>query len=370
MIKILFLLEELEAGGAEKVLRDLVNHMDQSLFDITVQTIWPHDPNGYLKSGIHYRSVYPQKNKMNILRYRLEAEAGAVYSLHLQNDYDIECAFLEMGPTKVMATSTNKRAKKLAWVHCDLSKKTEDTNGYAIKAAKQYQRFDEIVCVSKTVESSVLQLFGKHIHTINTKVIYNVVDDSVIKKKADTKISGVTKRKTTIVAVGRLSEEKGYDRLLCACKRLHYEGVDFDLWIVGDGPERSSLEQYCMDNGLNNCVFFLGFQENPYPFIKNADLAVCSSRYEGFSTFAMECMVLGKAFVTTECSGMREILGDSEYGLITDNTDQQFYNGFKQMVSDDSLRSYYENMATQRAIVFSRNQLVSEIEVFLERLTE
>ena len=132
MIKILFFIEELEAGGAEKVLRDLVNHMDQTKFDITVQTVWPCDASKYLVSGIRYKSTYSAKNRINRLRYRFEAEVGILYHLHIKDDYDIECAYLEMGPTKVIASSTNKKAKKLAWVHCDLTKAVSDPLEYAM----------------------------------------------------------------------------------------------------------------------------------------------------------------------------------------------------------------------------------------------
>ncbi len=133
MIKILFFIEELEAGGAEKVLRDLVNHMDQTKFDITIQTVWPCDASKYLVSGIRYKSTYSAKNRINRLRYRFEAEVGILYHLHIKDDYDIECAYLEMGPTKVLASSTNKNAKKLAWVHCDLTKAVANPQGYAKK---------------------------------------------------------------------------------------------------------------------------------------------------------------------------------------------------------------------------------------------
>ena len=131
MIKILFLIETLNAGGAEKVLRDLVNHMDQSKFDITAQTVWPCDASKYLVPGIRYKSMYASESKANHLRYRVEAESGLAYRLHVKDDYDIECAYLEMGPTKVLSASTNKKAKKLAWVHCDLTTAVSDPAAYA-----------------------------------------------------------------------------------------------------------------------------------------------------------------------------------------------------------------------------------------------
>lgn len=120
MINILFFIESLSGGGAEKVLRNLVNAMDQTKFCITVQTLYPDDAGKYLAPGIRYRYCYPAKNRINELRMRAEAAAGLTYPLHIKDDYDIEVAYLECGSTKIMASSTNQKALKLAWVHSDL----------------------------------------------------------------------------------------------------------------------------------------------------------------------------------------------------------------------------------------------------------
>ena len=111
MIKILFFIEELRGGGAEKVLCNLVNAMDQSKFEITVQTLWKADAEKYLRPGIRYRYCYDTRSKVNSWRSRGEIALGLCYRLHIKDDYDIEIAYLECGATKIMAASTNSRAK-------------------------------------------------------------------------------------------------------------------------------------------------------------------------------------------------------------------------------------------------------------------
>lgn len=366
MIKILFFIETLKAGGAEKVMIDLVNHMDQSKFDITVQTVWPCDAKKYLAPGIRYRSMYAQRNKASVLRYRAEAEAGLAYRLHVKDDYDIECAYLEMGPTKVMSASTNKKAKKLAWVHCDLSGKVKDVEAFVSKSGKQYRRFDEVICVSETARESFRSLFGDD---PPSRVLYNVFDDEGIRRKAQEPLDIPTEAKNPVVAaVGRLSPEKGYDRLLRVSRRLLDDGAEHEIWLIGDGPERARLQQYAREQQMSERVRFLGFQSNPYPYMKAADLGVCSSHFEGFSTFAVECMILGKPFVTTECSGMREILGDSQYGLITDNSEEALYSGLKRMLSDEQLRKSYSEKAAYRGKGFSTERLVRDTEAYFMKL--
>lgn len=366
MIKILFFIETLKAGGAEKVMIDLVNHMDQMKFDITVQTVWPCNASKYLVPGIRYKSMYASESKANHLRYRAEAESGLAYRLHVKDDYDIECAYLEMGPTKVMSASTNKKAKKLAWIHCDLTKAVADPQAYAKNTAPWYAKFDQIVCVSQSVKEQFDELFQNR---FDSTVLYNVIDDAAIREKAFLPLpDGAKKRRFTVLSVGRFSPPKKFKRLLQAHKRLLGEGLEHDLWILGDGPEREMLERYVAENGLTDSVWMPGFIENPYPFMREADLLACSSVYEGYSTFMTEGVILGKPIVTTDVSGMRELLGDSEHGLIVENYDEAFYQGMKKMLSDAFLRSAYSEKADVRGKDFSAKKLTSNTEEYFKTL--
>lgn len=363
MIRILFFIETLEGGGAEKVLRNLVNNMDQSKFDITVQTVWPCDSKKYLADGIRYKSMYSVRNSLNQKIYRIEAETGLAYKLHIKDDYDIECAYLEMGSTKIMSASTNKKAKKLAWVHCDLKKAVSDTHVFIEKTRQYYNKFDKVICVSENVKDSFVELFGD---TVPVEVLYNTIDDEEIRSKAECPLpQECEKRRTTVLAVGTMYAPKNFVRLLNAHKTLNEEGVEHDLWIIGEGPDRAKLETYIAENGISESVYMPGFKDNPYPFIKAADVLACSSNYEGFSTFITEGMIIGKAVVTTECSGMREILGNSEFGLITENDDEDFLCGLREMLADAELRDKYSKKAAERGKTFSTRHLVKKTEEYL-----
>lgn len=363
MIKILFFIDTtLASGGAEKVLKTLVNNMDQRKFDITVQTAWHEDAKQYLVPGIKYSSLFRSKSAWNRFRYRLETKLGLTYRLHMKGDYDIEVAYLEAGSTKVIAGSSNRKAVKLAWVHCDLTQMTQNPTLFAKKTAAWYSRYRKIVCVSQTVKESFEKLFGNDPEAV---VLHNTVDsDDVIEKASMPLSSDIQKRKLTVITVGRMYSQKGYDRLLQAHKRLRDEGYDFDLWILGDGPQRPDLEAYISHNGLEDSVSLHGFQSNPYPFIAAADIVVCSSRYEGFSTVVTEALILGKPVVTTECSGMRELLGDSEYGLITENSTEGIYLGLKKLLDDRALLTHLEARARERGRDFRKEKLVQQTEDF------
>ena len=365
MIKILFHIDTLCGGGAEKVLCNLVNHMDRSRFDMTVQTLFPEKADKYLVNGIRYKAIYPFDNKLYRTLYRLEAALGLVYRLHMKDDYDIEIAYLEFGPTKVIASSTNKKAKKIAWVHCDFEIAIKDKEAFVVKAAQQYKQFDKIVCVSEKCKESFVSLFGNQ---PEVEVVHNVIDDKEITEKSLAALSDkIKKKKFTLCTVGRLSAPKNYIRLLSAVYRLHQENFDFDLWMVGDGELRSQLETYIMEHDMRSYVTLFGMQGNPYPFMKAVDWLVCSSSYEGFSTFVSEGLILGKPIITTECSGMRELLGDSEYGIIVPNDDEEFYNGLKRILSfsNEQTQNYVER-SRLRGRVFSTDILVKNTELFFE----
>ena len=275
---------------------------------------------------------------------------------------------MECGATKILAGSTNKQAKKIAWVHCDLALKMADPRAFAEKAAKWYEKYDRVVCVSQNVKDSFDQMFGI---PEKTTVLYNTVDDAEIRNKAETVLPELPeKRRLTAVTLGRLTHQKAYDRLLRVHKQLIGEGLDYELWILGEGEDRPALEAYIAENGLADSVKLFGYCGNPYPYIKAADLLVCSSRYEGFSTFVTEGMILGKPVVTTDCTGMRELLGDSEYGLITENDEAALLEGMRRMLKDAALRGEYAARAAVRGKAFSARALTENTERFFLNMLE
>ena len=113
-----------------------------------------------------------------------------------------------------------------------------------------------------------------------------------------------------------------------------------------------------------------GFMENPYPFMREADLLACSSIFEGYSTFMTEGVILGKPIVTTDVSGAKELLGDSEFGWITENNDEAFYQGMEMLLSDSSSRDKYSARAKKRSHAFSAEKLTKETEAFFARMIE
>lgn len=366
MIKILFFIDKFayngSIGGAEKVLITLVNHLDPTKFDITIQTLFPDEFSKLLSPNIMYKYCYPKKTSLTHNIFRVEAQLGLVYSLHIKDDYDIEVAYLEAETTKVIAASTNKKATKIAWVHCDFEVEIKNKESFIKKTAGLYANFNKIVCVSDKCKESFVSMFG---NDPEVTVVHNVVDDQEIITKAELPLPiEAQKKRFTLCMVGSLVPSRNYLRLLDTVYKLHEENYEFDLWILGDGVQRAELEQYINDHNMSSYVVLFGFQSNPYPFIKSADLLVYSSNGEGFSTFLTEGVILEKTIITTDCAGMHELLDNYNNGFITENNDEAFYQGVKRLLDD------FPTTAGNN-VEFSTEQLTKENEeLFLSLVTE
>ena len=111
----------------------------------------------------------------------------------------------------------------------------------------------------------------------------------------------------------------------------------------------------------------LGYKENPYIYVAKSDLFVCSSRAEGFSTSVSEAIILGKPVVTTECSGMRELLGEnSEYGIICENNTEALYQSLHDILTNKEKYEYYNNKIIERKNIFDIKKSIKDIENLFE----
>ena len=223
-------------------------------------------------------------------------------------------------------------------------------------AKAAYGNYDNIVCVSPQSERAFREKFGDYEGLVTCS---NVLSFEGIRQKAQDK--EVPKEGKVLCAVGRVSPQKNYPMLLKAVSLLNRKGVNFTLWIVGGGAEFDALKAMKEQLGLENVVLW-GPQENPYPYLAQADGYVCSSIYEGLSTTTIEALILGKACVVTDCTGMRDILGDSEYGLIVPIEAQALADGMERLLTDDSLRAHYEQKAVARAEAYAPERCMKESE--------
>lgn len=364
MKKVLFLIGSLKGGGAEKVLVDTVNALDSNEYQITVQTLF--NDAGYqpkLAKHVRYKTIVTHKQSLlrkiaaKTLFYILNTQL--VYEWYIRDDYDYEIAFLEGLPTKVISGSTNRNAKKIAWVHTDLNALPDSYRAYGSeqKEGTAYSRFHKVVCVSKAVEKE----FRKKYPDVNTKIetINNVLDDAAIRKAAVEEVVLPTSLRPCFISVGSLSKAKGYDRLLRVHKRLMDQGFAHSLLILGEGDLRHSLEKYIKENQLEKSVFLLGFQTNPHKYVSKADLFVCSSYAEGFSTVISESVLCGTPVLATDVSGNREPEETPRCSVIVQNNEEALYEALLEILKDNNRLQIYRKELSTRQSFFQKERLIA-----------
>lgn len=369
MKKVNFYINALGGGGAEKVLVDIISNLDDSKYKIVLYTLF--DGGVYrdkIRKNVKIVPMITVQNKIirHLLAYLIlfVLPPHLVYRLFVRDEADIEIAFLEGFPTKLVAAS-NQKSKKYAWVHIDLVAYDHNQKVYGSyeKAKRCYEGFERIFCVSNDVKERFIEKFAMD-NKVSTQ--YNVLDDQQIKIRAKETIDLGEHSGMRLVTVGRLTDQKGYDRLISVCNDLKKEGYAFQLNIVGSGPDEEKLQTMVRKYELEKDVRFWGFQDNPYKFIAACDLFVCSSRAEGFSTVATEATILGIPIITTECAGMRDLLGESEYGLIVENSEQGLKNGLRRILDDKELYMSYTEKAKVRGTYFCKKKRVEELEEILD----
>lgn len=367
MKKVLFLINSLDGGGAERVLIELVNNLDSEKYEVVVQTIQRGGKfENLLQSGAHRKCIAGTKSAFlnKIISYCVQfiIPPQLVYRFFVKDNYDIEIAFLEGFPVKVLAKSTQQNSKRYTWVHIDLFNYYKHQKMFKSIAqnAEAYRKFDKIFCVSSDVKTAFIKRFNI---SENVYVQYNVVNDKHINIMADEKPDDLYKKaigEVKLVSVGRLNPQKGFDRLIRSVAELINTGYNLYLEIIGDGPLREELQNLIDELHMNSKIKLLGFRQNPYPYMKNSDLFICSSLAEGFSTVATEAVILGIPIISTRVAGMNDLLGESEFGLIVENDESSLKNGIK-TVLDENLIEYYKELAKARAKDFTLEKRIQEI---------
>lgn len=376
--RVLFVINSLWGGGAEKVFQTLLCNLDKDKYGITVYSVnQARIEPPYPAVGVKYGYFFGQSAKNGLERFKLRLinklklmvyyhlSPTWFYRLFVRGRYDVEVAFIEGYATRVVSGSTNKRSKKLAWVHIDLQMNHWTDVAYRSRKEEEsvYSRFDSIPVVSKSVYESMKSLYPK-LETL--LVVQNPIDEKFIRSQSTAFKAKFPSAAIKLVSIGRLESQKGYDRLLPIVKRLVDEGYDLSLTILGDGSQRQSLESYIDENGLSERVSLPGFQSNPYPWLEGADLFVCSSVVEGYSTVVTEALVLGLPVITTDCAGMDELLGGGSYGMIVANSEESLYSGLKKLLGHPEKLDEYRVSAESRGKDFRLSTLVSRIETIID----
>lgn len=380
--KVLFVVEKIHGGGVENIARTILKNWDYEKYEVTLCTFCQQEVFCLTSEvPINYKYIFSEPsesdnvlsrfairvlNKCKLLVY-YHFSPRIFASFFFNGTYDVAIAFIEGYATRLVSGMSRVK-KRLAWLHTDFDGNHWTSVAYRDlnEEKKCYSEFDKIVCVSQKVALSAGRVLNLKKEPM---VLYNPIDVEQIRRLAQESIDILNqnqKEVLKIVSLGTLIEVKGYKRLLSAFSRVLKSGVEAELFILGHGPLFDDLSKYAESLGLTCKVHFEGFVENPYPYLKMADIYVCSSYAEGFNTAITEALILGRPIVATACSGVEEQLGkDNNYGIMVENSEEGLFRGLISMTEPD-IRHHYSRKAIESSCRFNLRDNMDRIYSVIE----
>lgn len=336
--KILFVNDEMTMGGVARILIGLLNKIDLDLYDVDVLILHPHgELLNEIPEGINILDSHPffnvvdsnfkdlLKNKqmlkivhkiLLVLSMKTRLIKPILKSIRksiIEKSYDIEFSAKEGFCT--IFVSCGDSLKKINWVQVDYSVSNYSKNhmGLMIDVLKN---IDLNIACSEKVGKAYSEIF----RTNKVKVIHNFIDTEVVKTKLNEVLDVPKFPEFTFITVARFHPQKSVDRLVEAFSYVHKINSNTRLIIIGDGEQKELIHNLIISNKLESCVELLGILKNPYPYIKEADVFILSSLYEGFPTIIIESLLSGTPVLATNVAGVSEQIIKEEYGWIVNNT--------------------------------------------------
>ena len=360
MIKILFVIDSLGCGGAEKSLVSLLPLLNKEKYDIH---LWILHRGGVFENLVPGNVIIEKtpaytdnnwyKNHLAQLRYSIlfrwnslikkkEHRAETLWKCtgNLQEvpseDFDVAIAYQQGLPTYLVASKVKAR-KKIAWVNVNIF-----NAGYsAIFNSVFYDKMDYIVPVSKDLETILLDTYPQF--SRKYVCIYDILNPELIRRNANEPIpeQELFNQSVTLVTVGRLAVQKNYLLAVEAAKILNEKGIDFRWFFVGEGSERPHIEQKIVQYGLEQRVILLGLRTNPYPYMGHCTVYVQTSSYEGFGLTIAEAKILGKPVVSTDFDVVHDQIVHGQNGLIAEMTATSIAGHIIRMLTDKCCFSHF-----------------------------
>ncbi len=251
-----------------------------------------------------------------------------------EEKYDIAIGYMDGTPSYYVMDKV-QADKKVMWLHNDYQKEKYDPSfdaGY-------YQKCDGIITVSESCRKNLLLSHPQHAEKVH--VLENISAQSMItlQSQQDGAAEYEKIKAPKLLTVGRLNKQKGLDLALLAAKCLKEKGYAFTWLVVGEGAERSNLENSLKEYGLEKYVFLIGSRENPYTYMRKCDILVSTSRYEGKPIVLDEAKMLCKPIVVTDYPTVADSITHGEDGWVVSTTGEAIAEGIIRLWEDETLRS-------------------------------
>lgn len=366
---ILFVNESLACAGGEKSLLNLLSSINYERYDVYLQLLKYGAPwEKYIPKQVHIlkpipyytftclpffeairytiknhkykwfasRYIYsfllrivPNQNNLKRALLYWKSQSSCFDKLSMQFDYVI--AYAHNWPTFYVADKVKARIKSLAWINA-----TYTPTIYKSYIESKYNCFDTIVAVSEVINGTVSNHFpqlAKKVETFRDLIAPDLIY-ALAKEPADIKTDA---NQLTLVTLGRLNPQKGHDIAIKAASILKQRGIKLKWYLLGSGPLEPELKTMIRQYNLTNDFILLGVKENPYPYLKLADIYVQTSRLEGFGLAIAEARLLNIPVVTTRFNTVYMQMVDERNGLVADMNEIDVANAIERLWKDKAL---------------------------------
>lgn len=360
MKKVLFVMQSLYNGGAEKSLVNLLNELPKDKYEIDLllfkregmflnqvpQNVSLADTPDALKrlySSIGKAGKYMPVKLFGTVLTRLNRKEAHVQEAErwnrfyspvipkLAKRYDVAIAYIS-GEVLFYVDEKVDAEKKIVWIHNDYG---------TAHHPKEYdyphlKNMDGIISISDHCVDILRKEFPEFQDKIH--MIENITSSFFTRRRADEFYpSEYQKDMPIILSIGRLTEQKGFDMAIDAAKILKERGIHFQWYVIGNGDLEVTLKKQIAENNVGDCFVLLGTKENPYPYIKNCAVFAQTSRYEGKSVVLDEAKIIGVPIVVTDYPTVKDQIKGGKEGIIVPMTPRGIAEGIGRMLTDTSL---------------------------------
>ncbi|MTP79571.1 glycosyltransferase [Turicibacter sanguinis] len=379
MKNILFIVSDMESGGFQKSLVSLLQCFDYDKYNVDLLILSPQGifmnqipcevnvltlnfprkffstfPKGVIELIKEKEFVLALKRMFHFCLSRIDKGKAGIYMSKqipaLNKEYDVAIDYNGQHLLYYMVDKINAK-KKITYFHNDYKMWS-----YYISADKKYYpKVDWIVTISEKCRQSLIELFPECENRI--KLIENISSPKIIRKLSRENDEIYDEERINLLTVARPMSSKGYDLAIKACKLLIEQGYNINWYSIGVSNEENKYKEMVKKYGLEKKFIFLGERKNPYIYMRQCDIYVQPSRFEGKSVAIDEAKIIGKPIVVTNFSTVYDQISHEENGLICEMNENSLYEAIKRILDDKTLKvKLVENLKNER--------LGNETEVF------
>ncbi|MGL6115425.1 MAG: glycosyltransferase [Cetobacterium sp.] len=370
----------ISVGGQEKMMIEFLKILSPEKYNITLLIEEDKDHgNHYEKYIPNYVKYYFLTSKEFIKKLLLQKHNKTLlnkvlYSINLKrkksiainnlNKYIKEADLIidyDLGLLRTLhKVKLHKNIPIIGWSHLGNGKPLKNK-----QKEKNMLLYNTIVTINETMKNGFIENYGHK--GVNIVKIGNFIDEDLILEKSKDIISE-NNLGNFILSIGALTERKNFSQLIETFHSLITQyNLDTNLVILGEGPQRNSLETLIKELNLTERVFLLGKKLNPYPYIAKCEFFVLPSLEEGFPVVLMEAMTLGKMIFAKNNSGNDEVLSQGQYGILSEDINKDFPSLFHKALTVSEYKINFEKLSKKRSLDFYKENAKFLIESLIDK---